>query len=275
MKTDSSGGKARRFFGGRTTVSVAVGLFLLAGVASRSAVAQGSPQSAPPANQKLAAAVRLAEAYLKAMDQVRDYEAVFVKKERVGKRLKTQKMFLKLREQPFSVYIRFLQPNAGREVIYVAGRNNGYILAHGTGAEALAGTVRIHPYSREAMKESRYPITMAGMRNMLRKVIEQWKRELNDPDVQVTYYPNAKLGNVACVVLQTVHTRAHHDAHFYMTRLFIDKERRLPIRVEQYGFPRKAGESPPLVEEYTYLNVRVNVGLTDFDFETSNPSYDF
>lgn len=226
-------------------------------------------------NPKLVAALKIARSSLAALESVEDYEAIFVKRELLGKKLVTQKMFLKLREKPFSVYVRFLRPHTGREVIYVEGKNGGHLLAHGTGLEALAGTVRIHPTSRDALKDNRYPITMLGMTKMLRKIIEQWERELTDHDVDVKYFPNAKLGSVECIVLETTHKQSHPGARFYRTRLFIEKERKLPIRVEQYAFPRRARQRPVLVEEYTYLEVRTNVGLTDHDFETSNPAYDF
>ena len=44
---------------------------------------------------------------------------------------------------------------------------------------------------------------------------------------------------------------------------------------ELYGWPTQAGGQPPLVEEYTYRDVRVNVGLTDADFDPENPNYNF
>ncbi len=60
-----------------------------------------------------------------------------------------------------------------------------------------------------------------------------------------------------------------------MTRLFVDDELRLPIRYEAYEWPTKAGEQPPLAEEYTYLNLKFNNGFTDADFDTKNPNYRF
>ena len=44
-------------------------------------------------------------------------------------------MNLKVREKPFSVYLGFVKPHTGREVIYVAGQSGSNLLAHGTGIE--------------------------------------------------------------------------------------------------------------------------------------------
>ncbi|MGN6136394.1 MAG: DUF1571 domain-containing protein, partial [Aureliella sp.] len=35
------------------------------------------------------------------------------------------------------------------------------------------------------------------------------------------------------------------------------------------------GDPPPLEEEYTYLDVQLNVGLKDIDFDPENPAYNF
>ena len=31
----------------------------------------------------------------------------------------------------------------------------------------------------------------------------------------------------------------------------------------------------PVIEQYTYLNVKLNVGLADADFDSENPNYNF
>ena len=49
----------------------------------------------------------------------------------------------------------------------------------------------------------------------------------------------------------------------------------MPIRYEAYDWPTSAGGPPQLIEEYTYINLQLNVGLQDEDFSQSNPKYDF
>jgi hypothetical protein len=57
--------------------------------------------------------------------------------------------------------------------------------------------------------------------------------------------------------------------------VFIDDELQVPIRYAAYGWPETEGGKPTLEEEYTYLDVALNVGLTSADFDPSNPAYDF
>lgn len=219
-----------------------------------------------------------------ALKDVKDYEAVFTKTEILpGKNRPLQTtMKLKLREEPFSVYLLFLSPkngpknpNEGREVIYVQGRNKNQLLAHGTGVSALVGTVSLDPKSPTAMADSKYPVTMIGMDRLLDKVIQQWEAEGKFGECKVEYYPEAKLGDVPCMVIESKHPQPRDEFKFHMTRLYLDDATQYPVRVEQYAFPRNANQQPPLVEEYTYSELKVNSGLKDRDFDTSNPTYAF
>jgi hypothetical protein len=61
-----------------------------------------------------------------ALKGVQDYSAVFDKREQVGRKLVATKMNLKVRVEPFSVYLKFVEPKAvaGRQVVYVKGSNS-------------------------------------------------------------------------------------------------------------------------------------------------------
>lgn len=55
----------------------------------------------------------------------------------------------------------------------------------------------------------------------------------------------------------------------------MDDEYNLPIRYEAYDWPRN-GDSvsqDDLLEEYTYVNLKTNVGLSDRDFDPANSNY--
>ncbi len=93
-----------------------------------------------------------------------------VKRERLGNKLGDyQYMFVKVRHQPFSVYMYFLAPSAekGQEVIYVDGANNGKMWAHGVGIQdTMFGTVSLEPDGVVAMQGQRYPLTELGILNL-------------------------------------------------------------------------------------------------------------
>jgi len=233
------------------------------------------PASIDP-QHPLAPALEQAYKARESLAGVKDYTAVFTKREMIGTQLKQATMNLKLREEPFSVYMLFGKPYEGREVIYVAEANNNQLKAHDTGVRAvLGGTVSLDIDSDQAMEDNHYPVNMIGLRNMLDRIITQWEAEGKYGETTVRYFPNATLGkDVSCRVIESSHPQPRKQFKFQMTRLFFDKESGMAIRVEQYGFP-KNGEKAPLVEEYTYMSVKTNVGLTNLDFDVKNTNYAF
>ncbi|MGH7201963.1 MAG: DUF1571 domain-containing protein [Planctomycetaceae bacterium] len=258
----------------RTLGTLAAVTLMTAAVAAQDAA---DLQSDVAEQHPLAPALRLARASEQAAGGLTDYVAVFSKREFVNGRRDLHQMQIKFRESPFSVYMKFLSPHAGREVLYVEGANGGNLLAHGTGIKGLIGTVALDPDGPRAMSEGRYPITLFGMKKMVHGVIRQWERDTEHPaaESQVVYYQSAQLGNTECLAIEVKHPVRQPHYPYHLTRLYIDKATRLPVRLEQYAFPSRPGGEPILVEEYTYSQIHSNVGLTDADFSTRNPAYDF
>jgi hypothetical protein len=250
--------------------------------ASLSAAEEPRTASAAPVGAKinpehpLAPALDQAYKAREALDEIDDYEAHFEKKELLGRQLVHTKMTIKLREDPLSVYLLFHEPNQGREVIYVEGKNNGMLLAHEAGIKSLAGTLPLPINSERAMDGNKYPITKIGIRTLLDQVIAQWEEEGKYGETEVKYYPNnPKFGDIDFKAIESKHPQPRKQFRFHITRLYIEKETNIPFRVEQFGFPQKNDKSPPLVEEYTYTKLKTNAGLQDLDFDVKNPKYAF
>ena len=248
--------------------------FLLAVATAQ--VGFGQTSGEKPGEHPLKAAIKLVAQAHEAASELGDYQAVFTKREMVNGRMYASQMQMKLRQEPFSVYLRFINPeHAGREVLFVEGRNNNQMLAHDTGLKALVGTVALDPQGQMALAEARYPVTRIGMKNLSKGIMTQWERESEFGESEVKYYPEAKLGEQPVLVIESSHPTPRKQFRFALTRLWLDKETRLPVRVQQYDFPAAPGGQPVLVEEYTYTNVEPNVRLTDADFDQRNPAYQF
>jgi hypothetical protein len=224
---------------------------------------------------------------------VKDYSATMVKRERVnGVLLDYEYMAAKIRQEqvnergevvtPFSVYLNFVAPDTvkGREVIYVKGRNDGKLTAHDGGSGIIAAiraavTVNLDPLSPRAMDGNKYPITDIGMQNLLKKLIEVAELDMQHGEVEVKTFEGTKINGRSCTCLQTVHPVPRDHFRFHIARIYIDDEYKLPIRYESYGWPQSEGAKPPLLEEYTYLDLKLNNGFTDRDFDATNPRYNF
>ncbi len=242
---------------------------------------------APLPGHKFAPAVKRAKASLEAMKSIKDYTAVMVKQERIdGKLNEMEFMHAKIRHEPFSVYLRFLAPHnvRDREVIYIAGQNDGNLIAHespnrgliGILAQSkLVGPTSLAPTSTLAMMGNRYPITEIGVLNLTRRLIEVGEKDMRFAGADAKYYPDAKVEGRACEAYVFVHPTKRKEFTFHRAEVFIDKELNLPIRYASYDWPAAEGETPPLIETYTYTRLKLNVGLTDEDFDVKNPKYKF
>lgn len=226
-------------------------------------------------NHPLKPLIKAAEESLVALKPVKDYSATLYKTEMVQGKVFEQTLSMKLRHEPFSVYLKFETLHQGREVIYVEGQNKGKLLAHETGLKSLAGTLSYLPTDKQVLVDNRYPITQAGMGRLLESVIAQWKAEGQYQEVKVETYSGSQVGDRECRLLEVVHPQPRDHFKFHKTRLFLDVKTKFPIRLEQYGWPEKEGDEPVLLEEYIYTNINTNLGLTDVDFDKNNKAYEF
>jgi hypothetical protein len=222
-------------------------------------------------------ALRLIRDCQTSFEKVNDYKCIFYKRERINGQLSPiHVMIMKARTRPMSIYFKFQEPYRGREAIYVQGRNAGKILAHEVGfTRFLTGTLELEPRSAQAMEDNRHPITEAGIGALIDTVATRWASELSPGESVVVFDSNMTIGPRSCTMIESIHPRPRPDFLFHKVRLFIDTELNLPIRFESYGWPKEEGGSAELIEEYSYVNLRLNVGLTDLDFDVANESYSF
>jgi hypothetical protein len=139
----------------------------------------------------------------------------------------------------------------------------------------VAGTVELDPRSRRAMKDNRYPITNAGIGNVIGEMITTWTRERRYAEIDVKILEGYKVDGRECTCIQIYHPTPRREFRFCLARIFIDKELKLPVRFEGYDWPRRRGGKPELVEAYTYTKLRLNAKLAERDFDTRNPRYSF
>jgi len=237
-------------------------------------------------------------AYLRA--SVDDYTATITKQESIdGVVGEPNEMFAKIQcrhrgatlddSKPMRVYLRFEKPDdlAGREVIWCEDLHDGKLLAHEAGLLGMV-TVRLDPTGMLAMRGQKYPIYEISLTNLLKKLIERGQHDVDNPDVTVTIARDVPLDDGVCDLIEvqrSVPTGRPDD--FYKAEICFDRSRHLPIRYTAFGWPAATKDRvsatkvqsddslPPVLESYTYRNIKINVGLTEMDFDPANPDYQF
>jgi hypothetical protein len=164
---------------------------------------------------------------------------------------------------------------AGQEAIYIEGKNDNKIVAHGVGIQRALGTLRIDPNGIIAMKGNKYPVTEIGILNLADKLLEVGKKDVKFGECTVNYSEGVKIDGRDCTMIQVTHPVPRSNFIFNIARIFVDKELNMPIRYESYDWPKKEGAKVTLIEAYTYQQLKLNIGFTDLDFDHKNPAYGY
>ena len=225
----------------------------------------------------LDAALAIARHSLATLEKIEDYTCVFSKRERVGDELQPEERDkLKIRHRPFSVYMRVIEPSssAGQEVIFVKGRNDGNLIAHTTGfGSNVIGRVSLDPEGFIAKRGNRYTIKDVGLANLVKKLIDLGsKKELfRDSTVSIE---KTEFSDRPCTQVEIRSPRPVGTFTLAIARIVVDDEMDVPVHFESHEWP--AGESKAVLSEtYSYYELKLNVGLTDRDFDPDNPEYSF
>ena len=150
------------------------------------------------------------------------------------------------------------------------------LLAHeGRGWKARIGMVALKPESPLAMEGNRYPITMMGMRTLTQRLMEVGQEDLRFDEVEVKRHEGVKINGRICTCVEAIHPVPRKHFRYHLARIFIDDELQMPVRFEAFLWPLKKGGKPVLVEQYTYVNIKLNNGFTNKDFDPQNEKYKF
>lgn len=231
-----------------------------------------------PGEHPLMPALRVAQEQVKQIDaNIQDYSALLYKQERIDGELQEQEVaFVKVRHQPFSVHMFFLSPHKGRECLYVPGANGekGILHARDSGFRKKLGVFELDPDGRLAMAGQKYPITKLGIRNLTTELVDVASKDVNYGECEVRTLQTT-IGTATdkrpVTVIEVVHPTPRKNFRFHKAQVFIDNQLGVPIRYAAYLWPQNPGEEPPLEEAYTYLNLKVNNGFTDADFDPKSP----
>ncbi len=231
-----------------------------------------------PDKHPLMPALRWAKKALQKAEQINDYTAKLIKRERSDGRMgPTELLFIKVRQKPFSIYTISLGPKSmkGQEALYIEGANDGKMWAHSVGLRAMLGTLAIDPASPLAMQGQQYPLTEIGILKLTKQLIEVAESDMKYGECTMKWVDHAKINDRPCSCIEVVHPQPRSNFLFHVARIFVDARMNLPIRYERYDWPSTADGKPPLMEEYTYLDIKLNAGLAAADFNVRNPAYHF
>jgi hypothetical protein len=234
---------------------------------------RGQAPAAPAGQTQAAAPLDTALAFMyearRNYTAVKDYTCTLISRESIKGELKEESVaVMKFRPQPFSVYMRWLAPTSqrGQEVAYVHGKNANKMRVQSKGILKIAGFVSIDVNDPRVMEHSRHTILEAGLGHLIQSTIRNWEieRKVGKTDCRIAEYT---YDNRRCYRIENTRLERRPEFYAYRSVIYLDKESKLPIRSESYDWPRPGGTpTGDLLETYSFIDLRFNVGLTDKDF---------
>lgn len=212
------------------------------------------------------------------LDEVPAYTATLIRRERVRGALgPEQTIALKVRHEPFSVYMRFVEPEAGKEAIYREGRYDGHVVGHGGGlSRRLIPRLKVPPDHPLALAANRHPITDAGIANLVRKLIGF--REMDLQDEEAVTILDRVTDDEGRPRLRSVHSHPHYrpERPFAYVEVLYDPDTFLPVKITNFDWPGPDHEGDlDLAETYAYEDLDLEAVLEEEDFDPANPEYEF
>lgn len=205
-----------------------------------------------------------------------DMQAVFLKQERLeGVLGELNRVELKVRHEPLSAYMKWQTKPAGREVLWQANANDGMLLVQAGGwQKMLLPVLKIDPNGDQAMAASRYPISQIGIWNMTARLLKSATAGLKDDELETKVDEVLAQGDRLCHRFTLTHPEKTASAAYHKLVIYVDQELKVPVGCELYDWPTAEGK-PVLLESYLYIGLKLDVGLTDKDFDQANPAYEF
>jgi hypothetical protein len=213
---------------------------------------------------------------------VRDFTCRLVKRERINGVLQEMHFIdMEVREaqadsgQPLSIYLHFLGPKnvLDRRVIFVEGANQGKMMVRNGGKHFDYVIAEVDPNSDAAREETLVPVSGIGFNRLLAHMIDVLEKHRQiDPTGENTTAERirgAKINGRECTVIRITHPQPMPGLEFHQANVFVDDQLHAPVRVDYSDWPKLAGRPAPLIAEYTYTNLQLNVDLPDSAFSTS------
>lgn len=171
-------------------------------------------------------------------------------------------------KKPRHYYFRWNSGMArGREVIFVQGKNNDKIVAHPGGIFKLL-TFHLDPEGYLAMKENRHSLKSSGMEKIMALVESNAALAQSKGLDAIRFMGEGRFdGKRIWIVEGLFPERQGFYAH--RIRLCFCPMLNLPLKVSIFD------GSGRLVEDYEFHDLKINVGLSENDFEPHNPQYGF
>ena len=219
------------------------------------------------------------------LEQISSYTATFEKQELLDGSLSSEQVIsLKIRHEPFSVYFKYEQgDDPGREILYPISSEDPRMLVQLTKFGGRLPALKLEPHSTLAMSEARYPITMAGIKELTEMALEIRRGDLKKSDkIRAEMRDDRVFGGRPVYAFTVEYANKEVSKMYRKCELYVDKALMMPVRVRNWTWLDDIEDSDPsnvdgttLIEFYAFRDIKIDAELTSADFASNNPLYKF
>lgn len=200
--------------------------------------------------------------------QLKDYTCILNKRELVKGKILEQKNIMVKFKKPLCIYLKWTEgSDKGNEAIYVLGKYKNELQVH-MGGFFNVYNFSLDPKGSTAMKNNRHAITEAYIGQIVYLIKNNYELYKKSHEGSITYEGIQELDGEKTMLFKATFPAGKG---YYAQRLMIsvDATTYLPIRTEIYGWKNE------FLEMYHYSKIKINIGLTDKDFDINNQEYNF
>lgn len=227
--------------------------------------------------------VMLLERGCESFGQTDHYTCTFTKQERIeGELSEVETIDLRLRHEPFSVFMHWQTGQVDQEALYVEGMYDDKLIVQPGGIRGrfVRKSLELDPEGPLAMNASRHPIYQAGILELARITLEYHRRYLERGNgYRCEMRDDETLAGRPCYLFLVEHESPEISPLYRKSFIMIDQELFIPVCVKNFGWP--AGEidgdvdEETLIEFYTYTNINTQQQMADAEFSRDNEGYRF
>lgn len=207
--------------------------------------------------------VELIKDALQAYEKINDYKCTLFQLERFKGKLQAEAVLnVQATTKPFQIHMKWVEPRAsrGQEAIYSPGKDAQKMRVKGAGFLGAVGFITLDIKDPKACANNRHTIDEAGLENLIRRLHDGWIEDAKRSGTQVLVSQNICMDK-ECVCVELTHPDSQEGYFlFYKNIVYFDKVTKLPLKIENYSWP-KDGEAAPLEESYSYKDLVTNSGL--------------
>jgi outer membrane lipoprotein-sorting protein len=199
--------------------------------------------------------------------KVNDYSCSFYKKEYIeGEYILRNNIYLKYKKPNF-YFLRWTEgKKQGMEAIYAGEKYNNKIKVHLPGIMGLIN-LSLDPWGKTAMKGCRHSILESDFGYMISMLRKNCEKAQKSSKFKIEFLGNHNIDGIKSHFYKFTFP---DEKNYYgkIIKLYVYENIGLPIKFIVYDDKR-------LIEEYKFLNLKINNGFTTKDFDVDNPDYEF